>query len=128
MAVDLVEGLEIGLHLAQHLLEVEEEVEDACRVADCLGQLTGFRALYQIFEHVNHVVDGAQVQHNTVKSAAMGATSLDASANENDGGHWQDQHEQPLGDLLHDDAIIGDQVYLLRNVMPTALRFIHDHL
>ena len=105
MAVGL-KGLEVRLHICQHLLEVKEEVEDARRVAHCLGQLAGLRALDQVFEHVDHVVDSAQVQHNAIKGAPMGTTSLDASADENYGGHWQDYHEQPLGDLLHNDALI----------------------
>ena len=37
--VNLLDGLKICFHIGEHLLEVEEKVEDTCRVSHCFDKL-----------------------------------------------------------------------------------------
>ena len=109
----------------EHLLEVEEEVEDSCRVEENFDHLAGCRALDQIFVHVDQVVNSAQKEHDAIKATAVGPLRLIASEDKYQSRDWQGDYDEPLRNLLHDHAIIVYQKDLLLDIDATFL-FIID--
>ena len=125
MSIVLADSWDVFVHLFEHLLEVEEEVEDSCRVEENFDHLAGCRALDQIFVHVDQVVNSAQKEHDAIKATAVGPLRLIASEDKYQSRDWQGDYDEPLRNLLHDHAIIVYQKNLLLDIDATFL-FIID--
>lgn len=101
------------LHLCEHLLEIEDQIKNHARHIAYLQQLACIGALDIVLKEVEQVVKGANVKDNGVESEAVGALRLNTCTDENQSGHWQHDQGRPLKDLLHEHAMVLDQVDLL---------------
>ena len=62
-----------------------------------------------VYPQENHVIDGAEKKHIAVKRESMRAAGLNAASNEYDRSDGQNYDDEPLSDLLHNDAVVFNE-------------------
>ena len=112
-SVPISNSLVVPLHTVEHLFEVPEQVKNDACCEGYLKELSRRSALNQVLIHVEHVVKGAEVEHDRVEGASVGAMGLHSRKDKDKSCDGQDNHHEPLGDLVHHNAMVVNQVDFL---------------
>ena len=88
------------------MLKIEEYIENPRTITDLFYNLAGLRALDLIYPQKNHVINGAEKKYIAVKRESMRATGLYAASNEYYRSDRQNYDDEPLSNLLHNDAVV----------------------